>query len=76
MYLTLITAIQVNIAMQETKTFTILGEVGVANEILTKTTQTSVWMAQHNEQTRLRDLSCTPTYQPMCTLKSVRVHLS
>ena len=37
---------------QETKTFTMLGEVGMASES-TKTTQTSVWMAQHNEQTRL-----------------------
>ena len=34
--------------IQETKIFTMLGEVGMANE-LTKTTQTSVWMAQHNE---------------------------
>ena len=34
------------------KTFTMLGEVGMANES-TKTTQTSVRMAQHNEQTRL-----------------------
>ena len=33
---------------QETKTFTMLGEVGMANES-TKTTQTSVRMAQHNE---------------------------
>ena len=31
------------------KTFTMLGEVGMANES-TKTTQTSVRMAQHNEQ--------------------------
>ena len=31
----------------------------------TKTTQTNVWMAQYNEQTRLQDLSCTPSaYQP------------
>ena len=29
---------------------TMLGEVGMANES-TKTTQTSVWMSQHNEQT-------------------------
>ena len=48
------------IRIQETKTFTMLGEVGMANES-TKTTQTSVWMAQHNERTRLHDLSCTPT---------------
>ena len=41
-------------------TFTMLGEVGMANES-TKTTQTSVRMAQHNERTRLHDLSCTPT---------------
>ena len=34
--------------LQETKTFTMLGEVGMANES-TKTTQTSVRMAQHNE---------------------------
>ena len=34
------------------KTFTMLGEVGMANES-TKTTQTSVRMAQHNERTRL-----------------------
>ena len=46
--------------VQETKTFTMLGEVGMANES-TKTTQTSVQMARHNEQTRLHDLSCTPT---------------
>ena len=45
---------------EETKTFTMLGEVGRANE-WTKTTQTSVQMAQHNEQTRLHDLLCTPT---------------
>ena len=38
--------------IQETKTFTMLGEVGMANES-TKTTQTSVRMAQHNERTRL-----------------------
>ena len=38
--------------MHETKTSTMLGEVGMANES-TKTTQTSVWMAQHNEQTWL-----------------------
>ena len=31
-----------------TKTFTMLGEVGMANKS-TKTTQTNVWMAQHNE---------------------------
>ena len=37
---------------QETTTFTTLGEVGMTNES-TKTTQTSVWMAQHNVQTRL-----------------------
>ena len=43
--------------IQETK---MLGEVGMASE-LTKTTQTSVQMAQHNERTRLHDLSCTPT---------------
>ena len=47
-------------AIQETKTFTMLGEVGMANES-TKTTQTSVRMAQHNERTRLHDLLCTPT---------------
>ena len=34
------------------KTFTMLGEVGMANES-TKTTQTSVRVAQHNERTRL-----------------------
>ena len=34
--------------------------VGMANE-LTESTQTSVWMAQHNERTRLHDLLCTPT---------------
>ena len=47
------------------KTFTMLGEVGMANES-TKTTQTSVWMAQYNEQTRLHDLSCMSydAYQP------------
>ena len=33
---------------QETKTFTLLGEVGMANES-TKTKQTSVQMAQHNQ---------------------------
>ena len=48
------------VVVQETKTFTMLGEVGMANES-TKTTQTSVRMAQHNERTRLHDLSCTPT---------------
>ena len=47
-------------SIQGTKTFTMLGEVGMANES-TKTTQTSVRLAQHNEQTRLHDLSCTPT---------------
>ena len=46
--------------VQETKTFAMLGEVGMANES-TKTTQTSVRMAQHNERTRLHDLLCTPT---------------
>ena len=35
-------------------------QIGMANKS-TKTTQTSVWMAQHNERTRLHDLSCTPT---------------
>ena len=45
---------------QETKTFIMLGEVGMANKS-TKTTQTSVWMAQHNERTRLHDLSSMPT---------------
>ena len=49
-----------SLSVQETKTFTMLGEVGMANES-TKTTQTSVRMAQHNERTRLHDLSCTPT---------------
>ena len=39
----------------------------MANES-TKTTQISVWMAQHNERTRLHDLSCTPT--------NLRVHKS
>ena len=34
------------------KTFTMLGEVGMANES-TKTTQASMRMAQHNERTRL-----------------------
>ena len=43
--------------LQETKIFTMLGEVEMANES-TKTTQTSVWMAQHNERTRLH------TYKP------------
>ena len=52
--------IAVSYMEQETKTFTMLGEVGMANES-TKTTQTSVWMAQHNGRTRLHDLSCTPT---------------
>ena len=37
-----------------------LGEVGMANES-TKNAQTSVWMAQHNERTRLHELLCTPT---------------
>ena len=37
---------------QETKTFTMLGEVGMAIKS-TKTTQTSVRMTQHNERTRL-----------------------
>ena len=43
-----------------------LGEVGMANES-TKTRQTSMWMAQHNERTRLHDLSRAhlPTY--VCT---------
>ena len=36
------------IILQEIKTFTMLGEVGMANES-PKTTQTSVRMAQHNE---------------------------
>ena len=48
------------IILQETKTFTMLEEVGMANKS-TKTTQTSVRMAQHNERTRLHDLSCTLT---------------
>ena len=52
--------------MTRDKTFTMLGEVGMANKS-TKTIQTSVRMAQHNERTRLHDLSCTP-YQPIRAL--------
>ena len=59
-YLTSIQSSEYLVVAQETKTFTMLGEVGIANE-LTKTTQTSVWMAQHNERTRLHDLTRTPT---------------
>ena len=44
-----------SLVVQETKTFTMLGEVGMANKS-TKTTQTSVRMTQHNERTRLHDL--------------------
>ena len=39
-----------------------LGEVEMANES-TKTAQTSVQMAQHNERTRLHDLLCTRTIE-------------
>ena len=51
---------------QDTKTFTMLEGVGMANKS-TKSTQTSVRMAQHNERTRLHDLPCTPT-QATCAL--------
>ena len=37
------------------KTFTMLREVGMANESI----QTSVWMAQHNEQTRYIGMTST-----------------
>ena len=53
-------------AVTRDKTFTMLGEVGMANKP-SKTTQTSVRMAQHNERTRLHDLSCTPTNLHACT---------
>ena len=60
-----------NLTRQETKkTFTILVEVGMANES-TNTTQTSVWMAQHNERTRLHDLSFTPSTP---TMQPTRAH--
>ena len=46
--------------------FTMLRDVGMANKP-TKTTQISVRMAQHNERTRLHDLSCIPTNLYACT---------
>ena len=45
-------AITTELKYYKRKIFTMLGEVGMANE-LTKTTQTSVWMAQCNEQNKV-----------------------